>query len=473
MRRPFTLSGGQRFRANARSILLGRRSIGLILVVGALLITPVMLRSPTARAFLDPRFGLVIASAILGFIVIGTISITLLTMLLVVIPTLQLGTVSAAGILFNPSLVLGAALSIGLIVRLSFERLSSRRAWTATGAISVWAVIAAMVAVVLSSIANGESLSNCVPWILAGGIALSLILSARFGYLKAGAIPVALLTGFAISATSDFKHFLMGTRVDTGVNAGRFVGGLGDYELLGEFYAVAIIIALATLVHVRRLAISLLALYVIGLGLVLVFATHSRSPIVLLAIACPLLLMAPFIGRNMSRPRATLIVVVAAVLGTALAPLISSADTVARLSTIVDNGDLVRSLNRSAVWPLVVTDPKFLSAGLFGNGPVGIYDWLGTYPHNLVLWTIWSLGIVGLVFVALLAATGISGIIHWRKHGWVTVLLGFSLIFLLADETVIEFPRKGSMILFVLALCALVGAASISERSETLGHSAE
>jgi len=75
--------------------------------------------------------------------------------------------------------------------------------------------------------------------------------------------------------------------------------------------------------------------------------------------------------------------------------------------------------------------------------------------------------------LALLTATGISVIVQWRKHNWVTVTLGFSLIALLVDQTVIEFPREGSMILFVLALGALVGAASISEGSDIVGPTKE
>jgi len=462
---------GRRLHLKVSSVPPSRLGIGVLLVIAAVHLTAVLLSHP-APAYLAPRFTLMIALAFLGFLLMATMSISLLTTSLVIVPTLQLGTVRAAGIEINPTFLFGAALSVGLLVRLFSEQTVPRRAWTSTSTISLWTIIAATVAVVLSSIANGQSLSNSMPWFVATSVALALILSARRGYLRPSAIPVALLTGFALTATSDLRSYLRGTVVDTGVNAGRFVGGLGDYELLGEYYAVAIVIALATLIHGHRLAVSVLAIYVIGLGLILLFATHSRSPVILLALACPLLLVAPAVGRTASRPRLVLTIAGAASLGMVLAPLISSSNTFARVLSTVDRGDFVATINRSSVWPIVISDPKFLSAGLFGNGPVGVYEWFGVWPHNLALWTVWSLGIMGCIFVALLAATGISGIVRWRKNGWLTVTLGFSLIVLFADQLVVEFPREGSMVLFVLALCALVGATSIAERSESLGHTA-
>lgn len=470
MRRPFNTWSGQ-IRHKASVISPDRLGIGVLLVFGALHLIAVLL-TDSGRAYLSPRFTLLVALATLGLIVISTMSITLLTTSLVVVPTLQLGTARAAGMEFDPTLVFGAALSIGLLARLLSQHSVSRHSWTVTGVISLWTIIAATVAVALSSVANDQSLLNCIPWFVAASMALSLIFSARLGYLNPNSIPVALLTGFAISATSDLRRYLRGA-VDTGVNAGRFVGGLGDYELLGEFYAVAILIALATLIHVRRLAVSVLAVYVIGLGLVVLFATHSRSPVILLAVAGPLLLVAPSVGRTVSKSRLAFIIGVAASVAIALTPLISSSNTVTRLLSIVDRGNIVQTINRASVWPFVVSDPKFLSAGLFGNGPVGVYEWFGVWPHSLILWTIWSLGVMGLVFVALLAATGISGIVEWRKTGWLTVALGFSLVVLLADEIVVEFPREGSMISFVLPLCALVGATSIAERRGQIGRVAK
>ncbi|MEI6793533.1 MAG: hypothetical protein WCK97_09935 [Actinomycetes bacterium] len=473
MRRPFTHWGGQRLLVNARSKSSGGLGIGVLLIIGALHLAAVMLL-PSARAYLSPRFTLVIAAVFLGLIAVGTMSTALMAMLLCVAPTVQLGVLSAAGIAFNPTLILGTALSFGLLLRLFTEQVIPRSAWTVTGQLSFGAVIAAPAAVVLSSIMNGESLLNCAPWIVAFVCALSIILSSRFGYLRARAIPVILLIGFAISATSDLLKYFTGTAFETkGLNAGRFLGGMGDYELLGEFYAVAIIIALATLIHVRRLAVSILALYVIGLGLILIFATQSRSPIITLAIACPLVVIAPLVGNSVPRSRVAIIIAVGASIGMALLPLISSSKIVGRLLEVSDKGDFARTLNRSSVWPRVVADPTFRTSGLFGNGPTGMFEWYGTFPHNLVLWTIWSLGIIGCIFVALLAATGISEIVQWRKHNWVAVTLGLSLVALLVDQTVIEFPREGSMILFVLALCALVGAASISEGSDSVGHSTE
>lgn len=472
MLRRFTPWSGQRLRLKASSLPPDRLGIVVLVLIGAFHLTAVLLSHP-APAYLAPRFTLTIALAFVGLIVIATMSLSLLATLLVAVPTIHLGTARAAGIEFDPTFFFGATLSIGLFVRLFSEQVVSRRAWTSTGVLSLWTIIAATSAVIFSSIANGQSLSNSMPWFVAANIALVLFLSARRGYLEPSAIPVALLAGFAITATSDLRLYLRGTVEDTGINAGRFVGGLGDYELLGEYYAVAIVIALATLIHARRLAASVLALYVIGLGLILLFATHSRSPVLLLAVACPLLLVVPAIGRTASRPRLVLIIGLTASLAMVLAPLVSSSNTFTRLLAIVDRGDFVATINRSSVWPIVVSDPKFLSSGLFGNGPAGVYEWFGVWPHNLVLWTIWSLGILGCIFVALLVATAISGIIHWRKSGWLTVALSFSLIVLIADQLVVEFPREGSMILFVLPLCALAGATSIAEMSEPLDHAAQ
>ena len=475
MRRPSTHRGLQRFRVNARSLQPDRVAAGVLLIIGALHLTAAVLSHSSARAFLSPRFSLVIAAAFLGLVLLGTMSIALLAMTVAVVPALQLGKVSVAGIVFDPVLVLGAALGTGLLFRLFSAKANCLRPWTNTGAISFSAAIAAAAAVTLSSIANGQSLSECVPWCVGAGVAMSLILSARLGYLRLSAIPVALLIGFAISATLDLLRYLRGGFVVTGeFDTGRFYGGMADWELIAEFYAVGIVIALATLVHVRQLVVSLLALFVIGTGFVLVFATHSRSPVILLAIACPLLLIVPLAGRTVPRTHLVLIVAGAISLGLSLMPLILSSRTFSRLlSGTAQGGDFARSLNRAFIWPRVVSDPTFASSGLFGNGPVGAFEWFGTYPHNLVLWTIWSLGIFGCVFVALLAATGIFAVIQWRKYSWVTVSLGFSVIFLLTDETVIEFPRVGSMIVFVLALCALTGAASILERNEVLGLPAE
>jgi hypothetical protein len=473
MRRPFTHWGGQRLLVNARSKSLGRLSIGVPLIIGTAHLAAVMLL-PSARSYLSPRFTLVIAAVFLGLIAIGTMSTALMAMLLCGVPTVQLGVLSAAGIAFNPTFILCTVLSFSILLRLSTEHVIPSNAWTVTGKLSLGAVIAATAAVVLSSIMNGQSLLNSISWFVAFVCAISLLLCARFGYLRASNIPVILLIGFAISATSDSLKYFKGIGFETkGLNAGRFGGGIGDYELLGEFYAVAIIIALATLIHVRRLAVSILAVYLIGLGLFVVFATHSRSPVILLAIACPLMMIGQLIGNSVPRSRVVIIIAVAASVGMALLPSISSSNTVARILEIADRGDLARTLNRSSVWPHVVADPTFRLFSVFGNGPTGVFEWYGVYPHNLVLWTVWSLGIIGCVFVALLAATGISGLVRWRKHDWVAATLGFSLIALLVDQTVIEFPRVGSMILFVLALCAMVGAASISEGSDIGGHSTE
>ncbi len=385
-------------------------------------------------------------------------------MALVAIPTIQFGLVSAAGILFNPSLVLGASLSIGLLVRLISEKVVARRAWTATGAISVCTVIAAMSAVVLSAIVNDQNLSNCIPWLVSAGVALSLVLGARLGYLSSSAIPLAVLTGFAISATSDLRRFVQGTAIATGVNAGRFVGGLGDYELLGEFYTVAIIIALATLVHVRRLAVSLLALYVIGLGLILVFATHGRSSVVLLAVTCPLLLIAPLFGSSVSRPRLLLMIAAAVSLAMALAPLILSSDTFARLSGVDNRGGFAQTINRDGVLVTCRLRSEVRLVGPIWQRP--------SRDFRLVRYlSAQSLTVDYMVprDLRMLFSRPADRNRHFRNFSMAETRLGsgiagFSLIVLLVDEIVIEFPRQGSMTLFVLALSALVGAAPSRRR---------
>lgn len=314
----------------------------------------------------------------------------------------------------------------------------------------------------ISTVANAQPLIVLLPWL--NGLALTLLVSL----VPSSSLPSfslarrAIIVAGLVTVAFDLVLLATGKAMNVGpFNSGRFLGSVGDYELLAEFYGALILIALtAVFFENDRRWQAIAVLLLIPSSFVLV-ATESRGPIVLLCVIGPLLIATSILlfraaAGRIFRTSLVIAITVVASLGTlATTPLFE------RLMSTQFGGSVELTLNRAGVWDYFTHLPEFIQLGPAGNGFEYPYESIGTYPHSLYLWLLWSAGWLGLGFFVVFIcielsrlAAGVAG------RSSAALSAAAVLAFVLTDQIKIEAARNSATVSFlwvVIAMAVLAG----------------
>jgi hypothetical protein len=313
-----------------------------------------------------------------------------------------------------------------------------------------------LVLMLVSAIFNGLS-TAIVAWLSGSFILLSLLVMPAKFLPSFEDARRALSLGMAVSVAYDLTLFLRGIGFDKSTfNEGRFGGSLGDYELVAEYYGVAVLLGVVNLVLDNSALWRLVSSGLVAGSAYLLVETESRGPILLLVIFVPAFLFMTSFKRESNGRRALMIMsmTVAAVLMTFGAYM--QTDGFARFTGIrIDNG-IASILNRESVWAYFTGLRSFVETGVLGNGIAYPYDDIGTYPHSLYLWVLWSFGYAGLgAFIVFLVAVlaRVTGEASKKNVAGLAALL--ILGYVLLDQVKVEVARHSAPVIFFLIILSL------------------
>lgn len=310
---------------------------------------------------------------------------------------------------------------------------------------------------VLSTWVNSQSIIVVVPWL--SGITLALLIT-WLPYSQMPSFSIArraILVGGAVTAIYDLYLLTTGRALNVGpFNAGRFLGSLGDYELLAEFYGAIILLALTAIFFDGSRVWRLGSAALIVPGFLIILATQSRGPVILLGVVAPVLIViSAFQFRESAGKIVAVVGCVALSLGASIGTLINT-PWFERFSVIQFGGSVETTLNRAGVWDYFTQLREFVDLGLVGNGFEYPYEEIGTFPHSLYLWLLWSGGpaiiICFALFVCLLFGTLLRGVLS-RHSGSLSAAAIISYILL--DEVKIEAARTSPTVGFLWVFLSL------------------
>lgn len=309
----------------------------------------------------------------------------------------------------------------------------------------------------ISTLANAQPLIVLLPWL--NGVILTLLVSRASSSILPSFTIVrrTVLVAGLVTVAYDLLLLASGKAMNVGpFNAGRFLGSIGDYELLAEFYGALIIISLTAAFFDPSRRWQIFAVLLLVPSCLVLLATESRGPIVILCVIAPLLIGASALLFRESTGRIfrislAIIITIAASMGTlAATPLFE------RLMSTQLGGSIDSTLNRAGVWDYFTQLPEFVQLGPAGNGFEYPYESIGTYPHSLYLWLLWSGGWVGLgffvVFVCLELGKLTRGVVARNSASLSAAAV---LVFVLADEVKIEAARNSATISFLWVIIAM------------------
>ena len=315
-------------------------------------------------------------------------------------------------------------------------------------------------------LSSTDSFISYMPWLIGISLVTAMLALPRQNLPRVHTVRRTLLMSGAFTMLYDLVGMLRGSGfTESAVNAGRFSGSLGDYELAAEYYGLIILLAVGSLLVDRTPRWVFISILNIIAGTVLLFTTLARGPLILLCLTIPVLLLLTALSDSRSRKRAALTssVILLAVIGFWNA--ITSSDVFGRLSDVDTSGRISDAINRGPLWDRFTNLDSFKQVGFLGNGFDYPYMEIGTYPHSLYLWTYWSGGLVALLSLAAIFATLfvmllIAVIRGSRDAVWALMLLAY----LLADQVKIEFVRFPETI--VLFWTVIAGLVVISRRED-------
>lgn len=250
----------------------------------------------------------------------------------------------------------------------------------------------------------------------------------------------------------------------------RLAGPLGDYELLAEMLSLSAIALFALAMGGRgrsRAVYAVLGAMSVG-GMLL---TGTRGAVIVFAFGLLLLLIKRGRGATATAVPYVVLVAGAAVAGfVALFPDTSA--VFGRLAQIQLGGPVAVTFDRGSVWPGFVARISSSAGLLFGHGAEYDYLSIGTYPHSLYLYVLYTQGILGLVIMAVFLfrlATPIIAVLRERVP-WTSLSIGpvLAAMFLL-DQVKIEFMRVYPYQMWVWALLGLVAVGTRIRSAESHG----
>jgi hypothetical protein len=243
----------------------------------------------------------------------------------------------------------------------------------------------------------------------------------------------------------------------------RFAGPLGDYELAAEMLGISSIGFLGVALGAqagKRVLLTILGSLCLG-GILL---TGTRGGLVMFAIGMALLLF----KRQPLHPKRSFLLVLA-IIGIPAACIFAFMPdawlALDRLALTRFDTDIARIVNRGYVWPSFISTIGASRSILFGNGVEYDYLSIGTYPHSLYLYLLYTQGVVGLgLFVAFLIRLLVPLFACIRdRSAWSSFSLSLVLVAMFAvDETKIEFTR---VYMYQMWIWALLGVAATGLRA--------
>lgn len=271
---------------------------------------------------------------------------------------------------------------------------------------------------------------------------------------------LVLQTCLLVFLSSDSLLAVSGKAFLTGnlFNSGRFLGQLGDYEISAELYGLAAVIAMTSIATLPKEQPKTIYFAILTMSLALLALTQTRGPF----IAGGVSLISFLILRQRSRARAqrkNLLLTLTSVVFSIFLIANIGQNLAARFANLDFENGFSRTINRAGVWGYFTSLGSFKNVPLLGNGLNYPYEEIGTYPHSLYLWLIWTLGYVlssGLIgLAALLLIFLIRNYKASRQFGGLCLV---ALLYFLVDEAKIEFTRSDSAILLFCGLGALLVA---------------
>lgn len=318
----------------------------------------------------------------------------------------------------------------------------------------------------ISTLANAQPLMVLLPWL--NGVTLTLLVSRT----SSSSLPSftivrrAVLVAGLVTVAYDLLLLGSGKALNVGLfNAGRFLGSVGDYELLAEFYGALILISLTAVFFDPSRRWQIVAGLLLVPSCLVLVATESRGPIVVLCVIAPLLIgLSALLFRESAgrifRISLLIVITIAASMGTlAGTPLFE------RLMSTQLGGTVDSTLNRAGVWDYFTQLPEFVQLGPAGNGFEYPYESIGTYPHSLYLWLLWSGGWVGLSFFVIFICLELGKLARGvGVRSSASLSAAAVLAFVLTDEIKIEAARNSATVSFLWVVIAMAVIARREQR---------
>jgi hypothetical protein len=264
--------------------------------------------------------------------------------------------------------------------------------------------------------------------------------------------------------TSGSRRFSPGSAGD---NPNRLVGFGGDYELLGQYLAIGLVLQFEAALATRHRAWILWML--IGATLLCLIATASIFAIVMGVVGALIVLTRGRLSQPIRfawRPAPVALAAVGGVIGWGVA-----ADRLTQrgITTLEVDGSWTASimhlLNRANVWEAFWQSSDWAKGSLSGRGFPFPYDTFGSYPHNAFLYFWICSGLLGLAMFTLLWAkmlvSSLSQLLQRRDiaQGWAGLVVTLGAI-------ICEPTRLGSFLALLAALLAL----TLPRRQEFQDH---
>lgn len=368
-------------------------------------------------------------------------------------------------------MVLVSVVAVGFVwinIQLASRVKDPRSAWTSSeaGPVAVLALTGFLLVCLITTTINGFSLS-LVPWVVGSLVCLTLLSAPTEKVPTFESVRRILTVSLLTTSIYDLALLLSG-RGEAYMDVGRYGGSLNSYELIAEYYGFAIFLAVANLVVEKNKWFVLLSFILSGSSVFLLLATVTRGPLLLLTVLVPLFLISLSISSRIFRKRIMGVAAGLAVLVVLSVGVFATSDVFGRLTktTAASDGDFASLINRGGVWNYFTGLNGFQNVGLFGHGFEYPYQALGTYPHSLYLWLIWTTGYLGLFLFALFIVGVVRAAIRARIGNRIDLLIaGFLLLFLFLDEVKIEAARTSATVAFLwIAISFLIVATRRSSR---------
>ncbi len=239
----------------------------------------------------------------------------------------------------------------------------------------------------------------------------------------------------------------------------RLSGPVGDYELFGEFAALALVASTWIALQVEKGRVRLLLVGTTALLFVGVVLSGTRGAVLIAALGVVLVVMRD--QQKTGRRLQTVILLTGA--GVASAVLAAEAAGVlwARLAGTSIQGTLADTVNRGTVWALFA-DRITASLPAWGFGPEFQFSLWQTYPHSLYLYLAFTLGPLGLVAMVVLLVDAASALAVPDRvrvitaTAWCASLL---VMLLMIHEAKVEYLRAYNYTQVVFLLLGVAAAA--------------
>lgn len=246
----------------------------------------------------------------------------------------------------------------------------------------------------------------------------------------------------------------------------RLAGPLNDFELFGEYLAIALVVQLwlASYSRGRHRVIWLAAA---GGTAFTIALTGTRGALLQLAVEV-LVLIAATGGRSRRRYTTTLataglgVIAAFGIFGSRVAGVLGSRLSAGQTSA---HSGLAGLLNRDAIWRMFFARTGLVTLRSLGRGPSYPYGEVGFFPHSIYFFLALTVGTAGMVLFVGFILHLLTALIRRRHESTYNPLLVAVLCGFLVNEVKIEFARYIHYQLFIWSFLAIAIASASGGRS--------